>query len=421
MSQHPIDDLFKGRIEGFSEPQVPAHLWEGVATGVQSHRNWRQIGTFSLLGLFFLLYTTAFLFLPLESDKNNVLPKEPISSSYLPVVSQESGGEEPVIVESVLAEVDQSEKLKKISDVDSGSDLDIRKSMSVSQNAQLPYLNRPLSLEFNQKPTLAMIEPPSKRVEELDLLESSIAVVYDEQPKVSTFEARPRWRKSLAVGFGAQLANKTFKAKSPEFKSYQQNRAASELPLNGFGLMVDFALTHHSGLMLKAGLEYEHAVDQFDQLLSEKEEWVISENTQTGQLDSSLQIVRTFDTYTNRYHFVNLPIMVGYEWGTGRWRINTSAGLLLNMVRKAEGMIYDPEGDSTLDIVSLEKPGIIRSAGLQFGGTFGINLWYRLIPGFDVGINPTMNWYPQSFTTKDFPVSQTYSTYQFRLGIRKHF
>ncbi len=211
-------------------------------------------------------------------------------------------------------------------------------------------------------------------------------------------------------------------------------RESHESTLEGHraGALLKFKVK--SGFFLKAGLEVANINEKLE-YESSVEEAITIENTIIryeilpdgtevpvyGDIQGTI-ITNKKWLYYNQYRFIDVPVLVGYEFRTNRWNVAVEGGVLINQsMRFSDGETSDP--GSTFGMVSGEpelsgdyyksRTGL----ALQLGGGLG----YSLSKSVTLWATPSLRHGLGSIGANDYELNQNYTSVNVLLGAELKF
>lgn len=88
-------------------------------------------------------------------------------------------------------------------------------------------------------------------------------------------------------------------------------------------------------------------------------------------------------SYTQRLHYANIPLMIGYEYQISKWLVEGFTGMDLGILLKQSGDVYDEERQMVVKVKQLP------AQKLQMTYRLGAGIGYYLLPDLSIRIRPT--------------------------------
>jgi hypothetical protein len=230
----------------------------------------------------------------------------------------------------------------------------------------------------------------------------------------------PHW--GLEILGGPLAAYQGLSARTPEQESYLSMRKATER--NRFSLGTQFRLLYQmpAGLRLRLGVQYLHVNQLFTY-----ENPDIMEIRIVPQLGNNGEIIGSDTIYTpvlhhtnNRYQWVNIPLLVGYEFKKNKLRLGALVGPVFNLRFDATGEMIAP--DSRLPATfgnkgeSVTIPAYRTHAGIGWYG--GINASINIYGRYSLFTEASVQRFHRSITVADYPLTHQPWIGSMLLGLR---
>ena len=113
----------------------------------------------------------------------------------------------------------------------------------------------------------------------------------------------------------------------------------------------------------------------------------------------------------NTFSYVELPILVGYEWGVRRWRLSVKGGIGLGMLTRQQSF-YLSNDESEIAPVSTNV-----YTKIMYNGILKAGLHYSFTPQLGFDIMPFSRININNMTNKDATFQQKYSNFGLQLGL----
>jgi len=232
-----------------------------------------------------------------------------------------------------------------------------------------------------------------------------------------------RWFAGLDLSYSRDWMQRSLYAKTPDYATYAQLRNTSEAFQSAHSATLRLSLISASGITLRGGIQVAWFNETFAHQTKENVLRFIPRRDATGSIigtDTILQVVQTNHNSQNRFHTVDIPLTIGYEFPLGKANFSLHAGPVLNMAFYQQGKFLAEDGERIADFSSSTPdayPAFRNRLGMGFYGS--INLSYPLTPSVHFFAEPYLRVFPGSFTNADYPLDQRYRTQGVFLGIRK--
>jgi hypothetical protein len=235
------------------------------------------------------------------------------------------------------------------------------------------------------------------------------------------FTGRPTvWFADAYAGSG--LPGRRLTSPDPEFQEYSRLRRETESPNTAFsaGLRGSMLLNRH--YLFRAGLHYDQFTEVFEYADPNYIEYTVKVRnelvggvwqtiTDTIGVDYGEHYQKTY----NRYGMLDIPIMLGGEWRSGRTGFSLQAGASVNIFFWNRGATLSPQGVPTN--FDRDNPAFRARTGASLMGS--VQWFWHLRPQWRVFVEPYYRRMLQPITPDGSPVRQQYSLQGVQLGITK--
>ncbi len=235
----------------------------------------------------------------------------------------------------------------------------------------------------------------------------------------------------LNIRTGVDFSSKELSAKFPEYNSYSKQRNENEALKMGQNFQLTLSYYFINNLFIESGFKYsiinEQANYTFDKIISEK---TIYDSTVIGYQvgptgdpkpiyniteRTEREIQSTAQQSKNQYHFISVPLFIGYQIDLNRWSYYVKGGASAEILTKSSGYIKAFSTNNELDLSSPENP-INTSVHLNFEIATGVG--YQLSEKYIITIEPSYKTNISSLTKSEYPLNQKFETIGINAGIR---
>ncbi len=251
-----------------------------------------------------------------------------------------------------------------------------------------------------------------------------LAVVRADALPTATPAAKRRRHQPYFMQLDATYHTLRQKLATDSFPDWVAQRQSSERPLEALTFDLSAGYLHKTGWQVRAGLGYTRINTEMNTTLTR-----VSVDSVEGlqaivflpgnAVDSIYGAIASFTTTTserrtfNSFRQVEVPVMVGYQLGSGAWTVLAEGGVRLRLSRTQEGQILARDGSFS----DLETLGTYRS-GLGYSLQAGLTVGYAFHPQMRVQAGVVWQYHPQDFTTAEAKFSENYRMLGFSLGGR---
>lgn len=215
---------------------------------------------------------------------------------------------------------------------------------------------------------------------------------------------------------GPDYAFKNF-ADTPN-SAYLQQRKESVKLLFAFSAGLRYTKVFKNGMSLRTGINYSQVNERFTYVKGNvvHSTYIISPSGDTTGTYSERGT--QYQSGTNKYRSIDIPVVLGYELGNGRFHSNVNAGVLINVVSRQSGFVLDPSGQP-VDISSGKQSTVYSyrtNAGVSFVGA--VSMYYKLNDQFHLLAEPYFRYSLTPMTKPDISLKERGHTIGLRVGLR---
>lgn len=222
---------------------------------------------------------------------------------------------------------------------------------------------------------------------------------------------------------GPSFVHKRLDTGNPEFKSYVQDRFATEKRDWAYHAGLRASYLFAENFIVRTGLHYEQFVEQFEYIDPNfiKYNIVITQKLINGQWVSvtdttDIQYGANYVKTYNRFSLLDIPLQAALELRSGPTGVSLNLGGSINLMFKKRGSILTLDGKpADLQQFDIFQPKV----GLSLLGS--IQWFYHLTPRTRVFAEPYYRHILEPVSRAGYPVEQSYGIGGIRLGLTKIF
>lgn len=430
-----FDDHIKEQF-GEYRPDVPSHIWGNIASKNQKRKPvgfWATISATgrvaAILTLLFILGASAYFFTQKNSSsattssvaKNNLTEKNIPSSgnktilvSLSPKVSAEN------MISGYSTSQNISNSLSANYPAAHQTTSETKSRFALSLNNAMPETEEE-SISFSSPEKNYFLTP---FYSDLSLLSSASAGVHKlNMPLLPKAAAIPCPGKNISgakkyIEFyaGPDYAFSTFSDTANSV--YMLQRKAATSPIIAYSAGIRVTKVYSSGLSIRTGINYSGVNEQFRSVNGNVIQNVYITNAAGDTIGTSTVTGTQYKVSTNKYRSIDIPVLVGYELGTGRLHANINAGALINMHSRYTGYVADNNGNP-VDISAGKSASVYSyKANAGISATAGLSVYYQLNDKLHVLAEPYIKYGLSSVTKPDLTLTEKRHAVGFRLGLR---
>jgi hypothetical protein len=198
-----------------------------------------------------------------------------------------------------------------------------------------------------------------------------------------------------------------------------QKRKESTSFRSAFSAGFRYTRVFNNGASIRAGINYSQINEKFSYVQSNIVQVTYITDPVTGDTTGTFVTTGTrYKTTNNRYHTIDVPLLLGFETGNGRLHANFNAGVVLNIYSWQKGESLDtsfrPVNITTGKSASLYQ--YKTNIGAGFMG--GISVYYKLNDRLHLLAEPYWRYNFSPMNKEMLSLQEKFSTIGLRLGVR---
>ena len=198
-----------------------------------------------------------------------------------------------------------------------------------------------------------------------------------------------------------------------------QKRKESTSFRSAFSAGIRYTRVFENGASIRTGINYSQINEKFSYVQSNVVQVTYITDPATGDTTGTFLTRGTrYKTTNNRYHTLDVPLLLGFETGNGRLHANFNAGVVLNIYSWQKGESLDtsfkPVNISTGKSASLYQ--YKTNIGAGFMGS--ISVYYKLNERLHLLAEPYFRYNFSPMNKEMLSLQEKFTTIGLRLGIR---
>lgn len=203
--------------------------------------------------------------------------------------------------------------------------------------------------------------------------------------------------------------------------NYLQKRKESLQQSSAFSAGLRYTKVFNNGMSIRTGLNYSQINEKFKYVDAHiiRTEYIINDNGDT--IGSFLSSSSRYKLTHNKYRSIDIPLLVGYEWGNGNFHFNLNAGPVINIYSWQKGDVLD----SDLNPVSITTGKNNSAYGFRTNTGLGVmaslSAYYKINERLHFLAEPYFRYNFSQVNKFDITLKQKYNLAGLRLGLRYDF
>ena len=434
-----INNLFDAHVKeqmANIRPDVPAHIWDNIIAKKERKKPvvfW--INNFSKIIILLLVSGTVGGIVYFTTDKQNNLPLQTngydfnkintnaVQNNIIALVTNPTSSQSPLAIPFV-----KEENNIILSERTTSKKQNVFKSYFLNNGNTSPSFNEVENKNVDNLITIPNEYAFKRQILNASLLKSDLFnpdLLNRKLPK-NPFIPCPEVEKNAA---GSKRYIEIYGGPDYVFRSYadtansvyMQQRKASTRYLLSYSAGIRYTRVFGSGMSFRTGLNYSQINERFTSEKGRVIQNVYIVNSNGDTTGTYAQTGTLYNSSTNKFKSIDIPISVGYEIGNGRIHSNINMGAMVNITSSQKGYVLDKNG-TAVDITSGKSSSVYQyktKAGVSFLGAASV--YYKLNDRLHLMAEPYIRFSLSPATKAELSLKQKFHTTGIRLGARIDF
>ena len=202
---------------------------------------------------------------------------------------------------------------------------------------------------------------------------------------------------------------------------YLQKRKESTSFTSAFSVGARYTKVFANGISFRAGINYSQINEKFKYAEGNIIQVVYIVNSNGDTTGSYTTTGTRYKTTHNKFRTIDVPLLIGYELGNGRFHANFNAGAVVNVYSWQKGDVldssYKPVNITTGKTASAYQ--FKTNVGIGFIGS--ISVYYKLNSRLHIFAEPYFRYNFSPASKAELTIKHKYNTAGLRLGLRIDF
>ena len=223
-------------------------------------------------------------------------------------------------------------------------------------------------------------------------------------------------KKYLEIYAGPDYAFRSIKDTSNSV--YLQKRKESTSFTSAFSAGLRYTRVFGNGMSFRTGINYSQINEKFKFIEGNIIQVVYVTNSNGDTTGSFTTTGTRYKTTHNKFRTLDVPILVGYELGNGRWHANFNAGAVVNVYSWQKGDVLDTAYQPVNITTGKSSSPYQFKTNVGIGFMGAVSVYYRLTDRLQLLAEPYFRYNFSPASKSDLTLKQKYNTAGIRLGVR---
>ena len=200
--------------------------------------------------------------------------------------------------------------------------------------------------------------------------------------------------------------------------AYLQKRKESTKFSSAYSAGVRYTKVFNNGMSIRTGINYSQINEKFTFVQGNLIQitYIIDVNGDTT--GSYITTGTRYKTTINRFRTIDVPVLVGYEMGNGKFHTNINAGVIVNVYSWQKGDVLDASYKPVSITTGKTNSPYQFKTNIGMAFMAGASVYYKLNDKIHVLAEPYFRYSLAPMSKENLTLKQKYNTAGLRLGLR---
>ena len=200
--------------------------------------------------------------------------------------------------------------------------------------------------------------------------------------------------------------------------TYLQKRKESTKFSSAYSAGIRYTRVFSNGMSIRTGVNYSQINEKFTYVQGNLVQvtYIIDANGDTT--GSYITTGTRYKTTHNKFRTIDVPLLIGYELGNGKFHANINAGVIINAYSWQKGEVLDASLKPVSITTGKANSPYQYKTNIGLGFMTGISAYYKLNEKIHILAEPYFRYSLSPMSKENLTFKQKYNTAGLRLGIR---
>jgi hypothetical protein len=200
--------------------------------------------------------------------------------------------------------------------------------------------------------------------------------------------------------------------------AYLQKRKESTKFSSAYSAGLRYTKVFNNGMSIRTGVNYSQINEKFSFVQGNLVQitYIIDANGDTT--GSYITTGTRYKTTYNKYKTIDVPLLVGYEMGNGKFHANINAGIIVNIYSWQKGEVLDASYQPVNITTGKTNSPYQYKTNIGMGFMTAASFYYKLNEKLHVLAEPYFRYSLSPMSKENLTFKQKYNTAGLRLGLR---
>jgi len=203
--------------------------------------------------------------------------------------------------------------------------------------------------------------------------------------------------------------------------AYLQKRKESSHFSSAFSVGVRYTKVFNNGMSFRTGINYSQINEKFKYAEGNIIQVVYIVDGNGDTTGSYTTSGTRYKTTFNKFRTIDVPLLIGYELGNGRWHANFNAGAIVNVYSWQKGDVLDTAYKPITITTGKASSAYQFKTNVGIGFLGSVSVYYKLTSRLHILAEPYFRYNFTPASKADLTIKQKYNTAGLRVGVRIDF
>jgi hypothetical protein len=200
--------------------------------------------------------------------------------------------------------------------------------------------------------------------------------------------------------------------------AYLQKRKESTKFSSAYSAGLRYTRVFGNGMSMRTGINYSQINEKFTFVQGNLVQVTYIINAAGDTTGSYITTGTRYKTTHNKFKTIDVPLLIGYEMGNGKFHANVNAGIIVNAYSWQKGEVLDTAYNPVSITTGKTTSPYQFKTNIGLGFTAGVSMYYKLNDKLHVVAEPYFRYNLSPMSKEKLTLTQKYNTAGLRLGLR---
>ncbi|MGC4101281.1 hypothetical protein [Ferruginibacter sp.] len=200
--------------------------------------------------------------------------------------------------------------------------------------------------------------------------------------------------------------------------AYLQKRKESTKITSAYSAGIRYTKVFSNGVSLRTGINYSQVNEKFTYVQGNLVQITYIINANGDTTGSYITTGTRYKTTYNKYRTIDVPLLIGYEMGNGKFHANINAGVIVNAYSWQKGEVLDTAFKPVSITTGKGNSPYQYKTNIGVGFMVGSSFYYKLNDKLHILAEPYFRYSLQSMSNEKLTFKQKNNTAGIRIGLR---